>query len=139
MSEENKEESKLEQVTDKVVHNVEDAAVEVKETAKEVFDAAKDVMSGGEIPEAKKSLVMGIVGLVCAVIYIGAPLAVVFGIIAMKKSKIAFAKVDQDPQKYKKEKVKSMIGKFTGLGAVILGAIITVALIMAIVAALSNG
>jgi hypothetical protein len=100
------EESKLEQVTDKVVDKVEDGVDAVKETGKEVFDAAKEVMGGGAIPEAKKSMIMGIVGFALYWTGIG---GIIFGIIARKNAKIAKAKIAEDHQTYKKDGVKAKI------------------------------
>lgn len=128
----------VKEATDDVKEFAGDAKEVVTETANEVIDTAKNLMNEGDIPEAKKSLVMGIVGLVCAAVFVAAPLGIVFGIIGMKRAKIALGKVDQDPQKFKKEKVKATIGKFTGLGGVILGAIYTVMLVISLVGAIAN-
>lgn len=71
-----------------------------------------------QIPEAKKAMIMGIIGAATVLTAIG---GIIFGIIGMKTAKVALAKVNEDPQRYKKEKVKATIGKFTGLGGLIGG------------------
>lgn len=139
MSEEIKQdESKLEQVTDKVVHNVEDGVDAVKETGQEIIDVAKSIMKDGELPEAKKSLVLGLVALLCSGFFIGAPFGIVFGIKGMKNSKLAMSKINENPSLYKKEKVKAIIGKFTGLGGLILGIIYSIAIIVMIIGSIAD-